>query len=373
MQRAEVCVVGGGIAGLAVAWALARRGEGDVRLFEREPLLATHASGRNAAIFRQLDADPVGLALGAATARGLETLPTKAPALRRTGALYLSPVPVLEALAATLAAHGVRHELVPRAALAGRSALLDGTDADGGLMLPDDGVLDIDALATALAEGARAGGARLELGRGVRAICVGAGRVQGVELDDGTRVASPSVVLAAGAWSAALAAAAGVPLPLVALRRHLAQLEPERPVAPGGPVVWRLGEGETYLRPESGGLLASPCDEEPWVPGVPPAEPAIPPTAPEALERLALLLAPTTPGVASARVRRLWACLRTFAPDRGFVLGPDPRLTGLHWVAGLGGRGMSCCLGLGELGAALVLGEEHALAAAVAPGRLLGG
>src|SRR5690348_10625780 len=54
--RADVVVIGGGIAGLA---ALARLAERGVRglLLEREPWLAGHASGRNAAIFRPLEDD----------------------------------------------------------------------------------------------------------------------------------------------------------------------------------------------------------------------------------------------------------------------------------------------------------------------------
>jgi D-arginine dehydrogenase len=47
-------------------------------------------------------------------------------------------------------------------------------------------------------------------------------------------------------------------------------------------------------------------------------------------------------------VRRVWACLRTFAPNRDFHAGADARVPGLFWVAGLGGRGMTCGLALGE-------------------------
>ena len=357
-------VIGGGIAGLAVAWALARRGVRGVHLYEREPLLATHASGRNAAIFRQLDCDEVGLALGARTHGGLASLPTPTPALRTTGALYLAPPATLCPLAERLRAHDVACELVLDDALAARTPLLATTDAVAGLFVADDGVLDIAAIATTLARVAREGHGVVETGRGVGRIETDAGRVAAVVLDDGVRLATASVVLAAGAWSEALAADCGAPLGLRSLRRHLAQLDIDGPVEAAGPVVWRLGDGEVYVRPESGGLLASPCDEEPW-----PA--CVPPTSAESMVELAVRLARAMPVVASARVRRSWACLRTFASDRGFVIGADPRVGGLFWLGGLGGRGMSCSLGLGELAAALVVGEPHPLAAAVSPARLL--
>jgi D-arginine dehydrogenase len=39
-------------------------------------------------------------------------------------------------------------------------------------------------------------------------------------------------------------------------------------------------------------------------------------------------------------VRSSWAGLRTFAPDRSLVLGPDPAVAGFAWCAGQGGFGI---------------------------------
>ena len=120
--------------------------------------------------------------------------------------------------------------------------------------------------------------------------------------------------------------------------------------------MWALGEElEVYFRPESGGVLASPCDEVPW-------PPSLPPTDADALERLADRLAKLAPGLGLAAVRRAWACLRTFAPDRMPVIGPDPRVEGLFWLVALGGSGMSVGVGAGELLAAVVAGREHPVA-----------
>jgi D-arginine dehydrogenase len=182
---------------------------------------------------------------------------------------------------------------------------------------------------------------------------------------------APKLVLAGGAWSAALGALAGAPLPVTALRRHLALLEaPDGGAGPGADdaVVWRLEAGrEVYYRPESGGALASPCDEEVWEPGDGEV-----PTDTAALAKLGELLGDFAPTLGQARVRRAWGCLRTFAPDREFVAGADERLPGLYWCAGLGGRGMTCGLALGELVAASVLGTPHPLHHALRPSRLFG-
>jgi glycine/D-amino acid oxidase-like deaminating enzyme len=133
-------------------------------------------------------------------------------------------------------------------------------------------------------------------------------------------------------------------------------------MGPGSPVVWCLGD-ELYYRPESDGVLACPCDGEPWTPELPPPSPA-------ALELLARKLAASAPRLSDASVRRAWACLRTFAPDGAAVVGADPRLTGLFWLAGLGGHGMTGGLAAGELLAAAVMGQSHPLASALAPARM---
>lgn len=122
---------------------------------------------------------------------------------------------------------------------------------------------------------------------------------------------------------------------------------------------WRLDD-EVYFREESGGVLASPCDEDAWPASVPPCDL-------RTLESLATKLGRLAPRLGSASVRQAWACLRTFAPGRMPVARADPKVSGLFWLAGLGGSGMTVGVAAGEIVAACVRGEEHSLASARAP------
>jgi glycine/D-amino acid oxidase-like deaminating enzyme len=363
-MRTRIAIVGGGIAGLSAAYHLARAGASAVTLFEREAMVATHSSARNAAIYVGVSGGPWG-ALSRRTRELLDDMLGRARWLRADGFVYAAPEEAMLGPEVALAREaGAPHALLGRRELEARVPVLAGGFAEAGLLLPAAGVLDIHAMTSHLAERAQAAGVRIALGCEVARVRAAAGRIAGLELTDGEVVAAEAVVLAPGAWAASLGAGCGAALPLQPLRRHLVQLDPADAVDEHGPTVWALGEGEVYFRPESGGLLASPCDEVPW-------PPSLPPTDAEALDRLADRLAKLAPALGLASLRRSWACLRTFAPDRFPVIGPDPRLEGLYWLAALGGSGMSVGVGAGELLAALVAGREQPLAAAVGPARLL--
>ena len=59
-----------------------------------------------------------------------------------------------------------------------------------------------------------------------------------------------------------------------------------------------------------------------------------------------------------ARVNHQWAGLRSFAPDKTFVLGHDPRTEGFFWLAGQGGYGVQSSPGMSQLVAHALLGRS---------------
>ena len=97
--------------------------------------------------------------------------------------------------------------------------------------------------------------------------------------------------------------------------------------------------------PESGRLLVSPADETAM-----PATDAQPDEI-DIAEAVARLEAATRLKV--RRVLRKWAGLRTFAPDRMLVIGPDPLAPGFIWMAGQGGYGIQTAAAAGRAAAAL--------------------
>jgi glycine/D-amino acid oxidase-like deaminating enzyme len=219
--------------------------------------------------------------------------------------------------------------------------------------LPTARVADAHALVSGFVRGARSRGAVLRMGTQVRQVVQQGGTVRGVDTDQGL-VEADAVVLAAGAWSSALAHQLGLERPLVPVRRTLMQSRAHGLSTPNHPWVW-VDDVGVYARPEAGGWLCSGCDETVDPPTGPNSRG---PVDPEQRARAASKLDRYLPALGDVQLHKGWTGLRTFAPDRRPVLGADPDLPGLWWAAGLGGFGVSVCKGVGEALEAWMMGEE---------------
>ncbi len=332
VEHVEILIVGGGIAGLATARALARAGHGaGTLLLEREPLLGFYASGHNAGIARQLTGRAEHTALTHAGRRALAELGL----MDRSGGYLLAAEPGgLDALGAEAEAFGIPIE---RRSGSPEPDLL----ATEYLRIPSDGVIDVDAMLHHCADAARDGGARLWHGVACGLIHPGSDGFE-VETERGTIVAR-QLVNAAGAWSQAVGRmAGGLDIAFAPYRRHLIWSPQPRPA--DRPWTWWV-DRDLYLRPESGGLLLCACEEDLVELPAPGQQPR---SDDSILEKLSGLLKDRAPALADVPIARIWSGLRTFAPDRRFVLGPDPLNPRLHWIAGLGGHGMTSGLAVGE-------------------------
>lgn len=361
---ADLLVVGAGLAGLSVAAQVAS--ELRVRVLDRASAPGSEATAQNAGMVRLLSEDPVERAFALRTHQRLAEHDGPEAPSRVTGAvLALCHDPLhLHGAVAWVRARGVQGEELARPAET--APVLEGAPVQRAWWLPEARVADAHALAQGFLRTLRAGGGRFEGGRTVTGLRVEGGRCVGVDTDQGP-VGAGRVLLATGAWSAGLAAAAGLERPLVPLRRTLLQSAPEPRSHPDHPWVW-LDDVGLYVRPEGGGWLGSPCDEAVDFPAGAgsqgPVEEAQRALFAHKLERF-------LPALGGLRFATGWSGLRTFAPDRRPVLGADPELDGLWWATGLGGYGVSTCLAVGEaVGSWLLDGEAPwADRAAVAPGR----
>jgi len=362
-DRPDVVVVGSGIAGAAVACRLAP--DLDVTLVEREATPGLHATGRSAAMLNETSGDPVVCALATASRPFLADPPPElgltAPLLGPRGLLWVGgegtdgPLDALVAKA-PWAAHRVDRDgaraLVP--------SLADGAAAAGGVHEPGAMTIDVAALLDGYLRAFRAAGGELRLSAEVARCSRTAGGGWLVEAGP-HRITAPLVVNAAGAWADAVAAGAGLsPLGLQPMRRTAALVSAPPEVA-AWPMVMDVA-GRWYAEPETGGLLISPADETPMDPGDP---------RPEEIDvALAIDLVNEALGLQLRSVRRAWAGLRTFTPDRVPVAGPHPDDPSFVWLVGQGGSGIKTSPALAGVVRDLVVGGR-AVPDDLSPARLL--
>jgi D-arginine dehydrogenase len=347
-QTLTTVVIGGGIAGLAAA--LHAPSDRRVIVVESEPTTFAHSSGRNAAILRTLEGSVCISALAVRSGQLLAELNAPAEVLDQRGLILASSESNSDwqSLVATAVELGLPHDLVDPVQFARLQPALRGSNCTVGVHLPSAGVLDLVALDEWLRARIRDRGVELRTGAGVREILRDGRQVRGIATQGG-ELRCDEVVVAAGAWSEPLGHSCGCPLPLAPHRRHLMLYG--REAALSGPVAWDIGSN-VYFRPAGDSVLACPGDETPHPAGLPEVDP-------ELVRSFAPRLAQFAPELGMRGMQRAWACLRTVTPDAHPVVGPDPRLEGLYWLAGLGGVGMSAGLACAEhLGRALAGGES---------------
>lgn len=354
MESFEVIIVGGGIAGASLAYFLAERGMTDVLILEREAQPGYHATGRSAAVLVEWDPLPALRQLKAQGGAFLRHPPrgfSEHPLLHPSGILVLFQEPVwsvMRELVPLLQEQGVVAQLMTPVEVLQRVAVLSAQYFNGGVLLPEDGHIDVHELLWSYLRHAGQRGVQRRCGVEVEGVRIRGGRCRGVVTNAG-ELAARWVVNAAGAWAGKIGHLAGAaPIELTPHRRTIITF-----AAPEGVDVshWPLVGHEShqlYFAPESGGLLASPMDEEPMEPcDAQPDELVVA----ETIERLANL----APRLVPRALKRKWAGLRTFAPDRVLVIGADPLVKGFFWLAGQGGCGIETSPAVGQIAAELLL------------------
>ncbi|WP_019954575.1 NAD(P)/FAD-dependent oxidoreductase [Yoonia vestfoldensis] len=353
----DFLIIGGGVAGLSAAARLSTLGS--VTVLEREDALAYHASGRSAALFEEHYGKPSTVALNRASL----DFHRSADVLSPRGLMLIGSAAEADLFAADVQAMRMT-EITMDEALA-LIPVLNPDHVDRAAYDPGAWDIDTDRLIQTFAKTARGNGAQIV----TKAEVTGISRTaQGWAVSTkGGEFEARQLVNAAGAWVDVIAAMAGVaPLGFQPLRRSMARIPaPDGHDVRAWPMVFGAGEG-WYAKPDAGALIVSPAEEDPTDPHDAYADDMV------LAEGLARYEANVTTPV--TRLLASWAGLRTFAPDRTLVLGPDPAHPGFIWCAGQGGYGMQSSPGASQLLADLISGNTPAISpdmvAALAPDRL---
>ena len=362
MRSREVAVVGAGIVGTATARELAVRGVDVVLIDAGDVSGGTTGLGEGNLLCSDKDAGPeLDLCLhGLRMYDELEERLGDEARIRRKGAL------IVHVDEATWAAEPARLERLRRAGV--RSE-------------PVDDVRSVEPELTGDVLGASYFEADLQcapreitraLAREVPAVRTGArvARVdwRSVVLADGERIEAGAVVVAAGPWSAALAASAGLRLPLEPRKGQLVQVRGSDPLTRQGgsdPLIRHKVVDGSYLgsvTSDEAGLQVTTVVETTWdgdvLVGSSRERRGFDTSVDEAVsDAMVARAARLFPALEARPVVAAWAGLRPWLPDHLPAIGPSAAVEGL-WVA-TGHEGAGVALGpvTGRLVAQLYCGE----------------
>ncbi len=353
VEEADFLVAGAGIAGASVGYWLARNAK--VIVLERESQPGYHSTGRSAALFSETYGNFAIRALTVASGDFFESPPDGFSDHRLVsprGALIFGNETQLPKLDRMYAEWIKLVDTVQRLDKDGTLKLCPLLNPDlvaGSVYEPDAMDIDVHATHQGFLRALRRHGGRVVANAEIQAAAHSGGRWQ-VTTPAG-EFAAPVLINAAGAWCDALAGLAGAkPVGLVPKRRTAFTFNgpPDLDYA-HLPMVLDADE-QFYFKPEVGQFLASPADETPVEPcDVQPEELDIAEAAAQIEEFTSLRI---------KRINNKWAGLRSFVADRSPVVGFDDSLGGFFWLAGQGGYGIQTSPAMGEVAAALAMGQS---------------
>jgi sarcosine oxidase subunit beta len=336
MESADVVIVGGGISGCALAYQLAKR-KVDVVLLERETL-GSQSTGKCAGGVRQQFSTEDNVRVMRLSVKLLESFEqeTGHPAdFRQIGYLFVftQPQQVEDFRRNMEMWHRVgltEARWVDPTEAAKMVPVLNVEDVLGCTFCPTDGIASPNDVTFGYAAAARRLGARLKEGVEVTGIDIASGRVQGVRTSAGD-IATRLVINCAGPWAASIGRMAGLEIPVLPYRRHIA-VTSTFPAVPRNTPMTVDFHTSLYFHPEGDGVLMGMSDRtEPpsfvidvnW----------------EFLERMFEQAARRAPALAGAGVKTAWAGLYESTPDHQAILGPIAEVEGFWCAAGFSGHG----------------------------------
>lgn len=230
-ETAEIVIVGGGLEGIAAAWALSQRGFTNVVVCERHTV-GSGMTGKSSGIVRC----HYGVnSLAAMAAHGLEVFEEAGEifgtdiGFRQTGYVVGVSDEDAENMRKSLAcqrAAGVQTEEIDKSEVAELWPWADlepfgafGWEARGGY---GDAYLTAQAFAVA----ARSAGVRLMQSTPVTGLLLQGDRVTGVRIGDGSEIFAEAVIVATGAWTQPFLSRYGIDVPIQVHREQIVMISP---------------------------------------------------------------------------------------------------------------------------------------------------
>lgn len=277
--------------GLQIAHQISRRDPRSIVVIEKAPNVGEGSTGASCAVLRQRYSNPEMITVSRDSLQahrnwGAYTgLDEPRAQFSHSGVLWMlgETREQIEPLEKTMKGLGIDASIIdgatvnekfPALSLCGASFDLTGEvphecqDLDAFLFEADGGFFDPVSACQDLLDVVRSRGVDVRFNTAVTGIRVSGGKVDGVDLSDGTSIDAPVVVNAAGPWAPRVAAMAGFdykPWTIKPIRAQVIYREWDQTAVPGPLPVVGDGAGGVYFRPEASGqniLMGSIREED---------------------------------------------------------------------------------------------------------------
>ncbi|MDE0085182.1 MAG: FAD-binding oxidoreductase [Candidatus Poribacteria bacterium] len=356
-QQTEILIVGGGIWGLSTAYHLAKFGQKDILVLERNEALAAETTPQAAGLVGQIRSSVTMLRAVRYALELFSQFPKETGhdvGLRQTGSLMVALTPErMEAYTRQIEKanlNGIEADYVFHTEIARLAPAMDITKIEGGYFVPNDGYVDPLQCALAYAAAARDLGVQIRLNTPVTGFRQRNGEILGVETEDGF-IVSNHVVITAGPWGAALAKEVGITTAVQPIRHQRVRTVPTSEIPDHHPVV-RVTDVSCYLRPEKGGYLYGYFEPEPVgidleaMPVDFRTEDIEPPV--EVMAEAQKRLTPIFPILKDLVIAEYKHGMTTFAPDGAYMIGPVPEIDRLYLATGCAALGIAGSAAVGQ-------------------------
>ena len=343
--------------GASVAFHLARRGVTDVVLIEREPMLGSGSTGRNAGGVRHQFSNEANIRLSIESIRTLERFQEDVGYeidFHQDGYLFLlsssASVDAFRRNVAVQRACGVDVDWLDAVDAAKLAPGLDVDGVVGATFCQKDGIADPNGVTMGFAKAAQARGVEIMRETEVTGIDVRGGRIAGVRTSRGA-ISTHIVVNAAGPHARDVGRLAGVDVPVDPYRRHIFIAQDFTAAVPPTRIMVIDFDTTFYFHREGGGMLFGMGD-----PDEPPGFDTtvrwdfLPEVIDIAVRRL--------PALADASISHAWAGLYEMSPDANPMIGPVREMAGFFVINGFSGHGFQHCPAAGRILADVITGRD---------------
>ncbi|MEW6158496.1 MAG: FAD-dependent oxidoreductase [Verrucomicrobiota bacterium] len=358
IAHAEIVVIGGGAVGCGVAYSLARAGQKDILLLEREGDIAQVTTAQGAGLCGQVrdSVERVRLAMhSVATFRELQKDPEVKPDWQEVGSLRVAltekRAEEFRHLRKVSREAGLEVEPLDETEARRLWPLMDFSKARAILWCPSDGCMTPKCVANAYAHQCRKLGVQIVTTAPVEQIVCRNGRVEGVVTNHGM-IHCRYAINAAGAHAYHIAKLAGLELPIVPVRHEYFVTVPMEGLSASLP-SFRIPELTLYGRVRDGGLLLGGWEPaalrtDPRSFGLNQSPPAVQ-TDWQVLNQFEASFSALFPTAQVSQKHWVGKGWPTFTPDGRFIIGESSRVKGFVMAGGCNAHGISGSAGIGRL------------------------